>query len=139
MPDLSRRNFLDLLSRGLLATSSLLGIVGLVKFLSFKPDPPPPTRFEVGDVQNFIFDIPTVVPTVPAIIIRTRSEVHAISLICTHLGCTAELQGKTLTCACHGSQYNLDGQVSRGPASSPLPGLRTEITKEGILVVYKEA
>lgn len=139
MPALSRRDFINLLSRGLLGISSLLGAAGLVRFLSFKPDPPPPTRFELGEIDNFPFDTPTVVSTVPALITRTPGKIKATSLVCTHLGCTASLQGKNIGCLCHGSQYNLDGEVTRGPASAPLPELRTEITKEGNLVVYKDA
>jgi Rieske Fe-S protein len=130
---------LNLLSRGLLGISGFLGVVGLARFLSFKPDPPPPTRFEVGSIENFPLNTPTVVPTIPAVITRSGDEINAVSLICTHLGCTAELHGKTLTCLCHGSQYTIEGQVSRGPASSSLPDLKVETTKDGNLVIYKGA
>lgn len=139
MAHLSRRNFLNLLYQGSLAFSGLLGLSTLVKFLSFKPDPPPPTRYEVGSIENYPLDVPTVISAVPAILIRTRDETRVISLVCTHLGCTAEVQGMGLGCLCHGSQYNLEGIVERGPASLPLPVLRTELTKDGTLVIYKDA
>jgi len=43
---------------------------------------------------------------------------YAINAVCTHLGCvvpwnTAE---KKFICPCHGSQYNDQGRVVRGPA-----------------------
>src|SRR5690606_24435101 len=44
----------------------------------------------------------------------------ALSPICTHLGCTVGLQGSHLVCPCHGSTYERDGVVVRGPAEEPL-------------------
>jgi Rieske Fe-S protein len=44
----------------------------------------------------------------------------ALSSICTHRGCTVDLGGPGLACPCHGSQYDREGQVTRGPASRAL-------------------
>ena len=44
----------------------------------------------------------------------------AVSSICTHRGCTVDLGGPGFACPCHGSQYNREGQVMRGPASRAL-------------------
>ena len=44
----------------------------------------------------------------------------AVSSICTHRGCTVDLGGPGLACPCHGSQYDREGQVVRGPASRAL-------------------
>jgi Rieske Fe-S protein len=44
-----------------------------------------------------------------------------LSATCTHQGCTvSEVAGGTINCPCHGSKYNLDGSVAKGPASRPL-------------------
>jgi Rieske Fe-S protein len=44
-----------------------------------------------------------------------------LSPTCTHAGCTvSEVAGGTINCPCHGSKYNLDGSVAKGPASRPL-------------------
>ena len=44
----------------------------------------------------------------------------AVSSVCTHRGCTVDIGGPGLACPCHGSQYDREGQVTRGPASRAL-------------------
>ena len=49
-------------------------------------------------------------------------RLHAVSATCTHLGCrvafnTAE---RTWDCPCHGSRFDVDGQVLQGPAVDDL-------------------
>ena len=44
----------------------------------------------------------------------------AVSSICTHRGCTVDLGGPGLACPCHGSQYDREGRVVRGPANRAL-------------------
>ncbi|MCC5614260.1 FAD-dependent oxidoreductase [Nostoc sp. CHAB 5836] len=47
---------------------------------------------------------------------------YAISLRCTHQGCTVEKQENgTFRCPCHGATYNEQGKVISGPAKSDLP------------------
>lgn len=69
---------------------------------------------DVGD--ELVFDEQKVV-------IRRRSEkeVAAISLVCTHLGCTVNVVETGFLCPCHGSQYDEDGIVVGGPAPKTLP------------------
>lgn len=44
----------------------------------------------------------------------------AVSSVCTHRGCTVDPGGPGLECPCHGSQYDREGRVMRGPASRAL-------------------
>ncbi|GAA3114238.1 FAD-dependent oxidoreductase [Planomonospora alba] len=48
--------------------------------------------------------------------------VHAVSAICTHLGCVVGFNDaeRTWECPCHGSRFGLDGAVLQGPATEPL-------------------
>lgn len=39
---------------------------------------------------------------------------------CTHAGCALAIKDEKIQCPCHGSQFELDGQVLRGPATEPL-------------------
>ena len=53
-------------------------------------------------------------------IIKTRD--FALNAICTHLGCVVPwvpAENKFM-CPCHGSQYDTNGYVVRGPAPLPL-------------------
>jgi len=49
---------------------------------------------------------------------------YAFDDTCTHLGCSSaqgHLEGTTVTCRCHGSQFNIaTGAVLRGPAARPI-------------------
>lgn len=66
----------------------------------------------------------------PGIVARpTADKAACFSAICTHQGCTVAVNGKTLDCPCHGSQYNATtGAVLRGPAPAPLHPVAVTIT-----------
>jgi glycine/D-amino acid oxidase-like deaminating enzyme/nitrite reductase/ring-hydroxylating ferredoxin subunit len=47
---------------------------------------------------------------------------HAVSVTCTHLGCTVHWNSAEMSwdCPCHGSRFDTDGAVLNGPAVRPL-------------------
>ncbi|MEU9182054.1 FAD-dependent oxidoreductase [Streptomyces sp. NPDC048550] len=49
-------------------------------------------------------------------------ELHAVSAVCTHLGCLVAFNNaeRTWECPCHGSRFGVDGRVLQGPALRPL-------------------
>lgn len=51
---------------------------------------------------------------------------HAVSAVCTHLGCLVEWNAaeRTWDCPCHGSRFDQTGKVIQGPAVENLPGRR---------------
>ena len=59
----------------------------------------------------------------------------AVSPICTHLGCTVEIEEGRLVCPCHGSNYDREGRVLRGPAERPLARYRADLTSDDVLVI----
>lgn len=59
----------------------------------------------------------------------------ALSPICTHLGCTVEIERDRLVCPCHGSTYDRAGAVLKGPAERALAHYRTSLTSDGVLVI----
>jgi len=49
-------------------------------------------------------------------------ELHAVSPTCTHLGCEVRFNAaeRSWDCPCHGSRFDVDGNVLEGPAVHPL-------------------
>src|SRR3954454_18541383 len=47
---------------------------------------------------------------------------HAVSAVCSHLGCIVAFNDaeRTWDCSCHGSGFSTDGAVIHGPATQPL-------------------
>ncbi|MGH7457663.1 MAG: ubiquinol-cytochrome c reductase iron-sulfur subunit [Longimicrobiaceae bacterium] len=62
-------------------------------------------------------------------------EYAALSPVCTHLGCTVNIEGARLVCPCHGSTYDREGSVLRGPAERPLQRFPATVTPGGELVI----
>jgi len=83
-------------------------------------------QVRVTDANNFaegemrVFDIDGTKVSVAA----TGGSLFAFDDACTHRGCSlgeGELEGSTVTCPCHGSQFNVTtGAVIRGPARQPV-------------------
>ncbi len=59
-------------------------------------------------------------------VVRDGSRYHALSLVCTHLGCTVEVTPRAVVCPCHGSAFDRAGRVVRGPADRPLERYEVE-------------
>jgi len=136
---LTRSNFLHIVNQVFLWISAALGVGILVKYLNYKPAPPPPRRFEIGPETDYPPGSRTVLSEIPAVLINDEHGLHALSLVCTHLGCTVEMLVTTgsFQCQCHGSRFDREGGVVRGPATEPLPQLILERNPDGTLVVVK--
>ena len=135
MPQPSRRDFLKLTTTGLLSAAGLLGLSGLLRFLDYESDPPRQTVIDVGAVSQFPVGSRTLLPQVPAMLISTAGGLRVMSLVCTHLGCTVEQAENGFRCPCHGSRYDSQGNVTRGPARQPLKNLKVEVSAQGRVLV----
>ncbi|MGW5849135.1 FAD-dependent oxidoreductase [Streptomyces sp. NPDC055254] len=51
-----------------------------------------------------------------------EGELHAVSAVCTHMGCLVAFNNaeRTWECPCHGSRFGIDGEILQGPALTPL-------------------
>ncbi len=61
----------------------------------------------------------------------------AMSMQCTHKGCTVGFSGNDLLCPCHGARFTRDGSVVNGPATEPLPHLALYVDAAGNVSVDK--
>lgn len=136
MSNFSRRDFLKLCTQGLLGISGFLGIVGLVRYLSFEPDPPAPQKYNAGPITLYPIGSQIVIKEIPAILFSRSGGFQALSLVCQHLGCTVEAKSDGFVCPCHGSRYALDGQVLNGPAQKGLKNLKVEIDADKQVIIY---
>jgi len=65
-------------------------------------------------------------------------QLYAFDDTCTHRGCslaTGRLDGTTVTCSCHGSQFDVtSGTVLLGPAARPVRSRLVQTEGEDLLV-----
>lgn len=77
-----------------------------------------------------VFRDKKIVVTQPA-----KGEFKGFSAVCTHQGCVVnDVTAGTINCDCHGSKFALDGSVTTGPATRPLPPVEVSVDDNGDLV-----
>ncbi|PJK20043.1 ubiquinol-cytochrome c reductase iron-sulfur subunit [Mycolicibacterium goodii] len=65
----------------------------------------------------------------------TPGVFKGFSSVCTHAGCTVNQIGDgRINCPCHGSSFNLDGTVAKGPATRPLNAKDVSVQGDSIVV-----
>ena len=73
------------------------------------------------------------------VVARDANGVYAMSAICTHAGCfvsdTAGTIAAGLSCPCHGSAFDGEGVVTKGPAPVALEHYTVTIAADGSITV----
>lgn len=75
--------------------------------------------------------------TRPALLVLTADgQYHALSAVCTHLGCTVQYRSDLheIWCACHNGLYDLNGRNISGPPPRPLDEFEVHIRGDEIVV-----
>lgn len=98
----------------------------------------PSQRFKMGKVKDLPLGV-TVVKENRVWVVREEKGVYAFWSRCTHLGCTPNWfpAESRFRCPCHGSNFNLEGDVIAGPAPKPLWRVAVSVDPDGDLVVDK--
>ncbi|MDH4063898.1 MAG: Rieske 2Fe-2S domain-containing protein [Acidobacteriota bacterium] len=132
-----RRDMLGLLSFWSMATALVFATIGMLRLPRAAVLASPSKKFRVAIPET----LPPGEAFVPAgrsvALFRDEGGVHAISIVCTHLGCIVKPVADGFECPCHGSRFGHDGEVTRGPAPSPLAWLK--VTAAGDTLVVDEA
>ena len=72
---------------------------------------------------------------------NANGTLYAFDDTCTHLGCSlgkGKLDGTTVTCPCHGSQFDVtSGAVIRGPATRPVRSRMVQVEGEDLLATVE--
>ena len=147
-----RREFLIRLGIG--AGIAAIGYQGVASLRSLVPNVSydAPTTVKLGLPAEFPEGL-KFLPDLRLFVFRAGGVFHAISAVCTHLGCTvrAEALSRPVTetaqgasmrlthrfaCPCHGSMYRGDGTNVSGPAPKPLAWYQLAVAPDdGQLVV----
>ena len=136
-PSLSRRNFFGRLGAGACAIAAIGSGAVTLDYLKPKVLFEPSTSFIAGTPLDYAEGVVRFQKEKKAFVIGTSGGVYALSAVCTHLGCIARYRSdeKVIACPCHGSRFDLEGNVIHGPAPRPLPWLDVAEDAQGNLVV----
>ena len=89
---------------------------------------------DVVDNEMRVFDVAETKVNIASAL----GHLYAFDDTCTHKGCSlanGELDGTTVTCPCHGSQFDVtSGAVLRGPAQRPVRSRLVQVEGENLLV-----
>lgn len=89
---------------------------------------------DVKEGQMRVFDVVGTSVSVA----NASGHLYAFDDTCTHMGCSladGRLAGTVVTCACHGSQFDVtSGAVLRGPAQRPVRSRTVQVKDNDLLV-----
>jgi len=128
----SRRAFIRNMTVGWGSLALLAGIsaAGLMRFLLPNVLYEPPMSFKAGLPEEYPEGV-TPIPGRNVFIVREGKSFHAISSICTHLRCQVTHVRGGFQCPCHGSQFDVQGNVKKGAAPKPLDWYEVALAENG--------
>ena len=135
---IKRREFIWNLGFGSIGIS--IGGASILSLQYLKPNVlfEAPTKFKAGKSEEYQPGSITVNLERKGYIVRKKEgSFYALSSVCTHLGCITNYQPavKRIACPCHGSLFDLEGNVLSGPAPRSLKRILIEQNERGVLVV----
>ncbi len=140
MSEISRRDFINIIKKGLAAT----GLTALMApFLAYLYPPSleetPAEAVRVGTVDEIPLGESLTVPfgRYPAIVINTDQGLRAYSAVCTHFACICKWDkaDQVIHCPCHEGFFEpYEGGVISGPPPSPLEKISLTITDGEIFI-----
>ncbi len=126
-----RRDWLGLASLWSAGSALLFGFLGAMRLPKAAVVAAPSKGFDVTLPESLQLGEAFVPPNRAVAVYRDAEGVYAISTICTHLGCVVKPNAEGFECPCHGSRFQPDGAVARGPAPRPLNWLKVKVADGG--------
>jgi cytochrome b6-f complex iron-sulfur subunit len=123
-----RRDWLGLSALWAAGGAMMFGLIGMLRLPKAAVLASPSKKFRVTLPETLAAGQPFVPPGRAVAIFRDAQGVHAVSTICTHLGCVVKPAVEGFECPCHGSRFAADGSVTKGPAPRALPWLKVSIS-----------
>ena len=135
-----RRDFLGLAALWSSIASLGVAFAGMMRLPNPAVLPGPLRVYKLGDPAQYAVGSVTRMETGNFFLFHEERGFHAISAVCTHLGCiVAHNEEEGFACPCHGSRFNPEGTVVGGPAPSGLPWLEVTLAPDGQLQVNAES
>lgn len=131
----SRRDFLGLATIWAAVISGFTVLAGVFRMTKANVYYEDSKKFKIGKPEEFPIGMIKQLDEKRVFIFADNDGLHAISSVCTHLGCIVADTDWGFQCPCHGSQFNSDGKVIGGPAPRPLPWLEVSRHVDGNLMV----
>jgi Rieske Fe-S protein len=98
----------------------------------------PSTSGPAGNVIAKTSDVPVGSGLIVDKVVVTQPSAgvfKGFSTTCTHAGCAVnKIADGTIDCPCHGSKFNLDGTVAKGPAQKPLEAKNVTVQGDSIVL-----
>ena len=133
----TRRDVLTRIGVGACAVAATGSGVVTLDFLNPKVLFEPRTTFRAGSPLDYPEGTVRFDRERKAYVVGGNGGIFALSAVCTHLGCITRYVSDegAIACPCHGSRFDLEGNVTHGPAPRPLPWLEVKLDEAGNLVV----
>jgi Rieske Fe-S protein len=140
MSPLTRREFMKLVNKGLVASGAIVIAGPVVAYFypsNLQETPSEPVRvctldeLPVGESKTIGYG------RYPALVINTPEGLRAFSAVCTHFACIVkwEVEKGQIYCPCHDGYFDpLDGRVISGPPPLPLTAIPVNVVNNEIFV-----
>ncbi len=71
-------------------------------------------------------------------VVRKGENVKIFSAVCPHLGCSVTAKSEKFICACHNSEWDVDGVTKDGPSPRGLDTLEFRVEDNKLKVKYQD-
>lgn len=138
-PPVRRRDFLGLAALWSFLSTGVVMLAGALRLPMPSVFPETGSKFRIGPPDRYPLGSVVKIAERNVLVSRDERGFRALSLICTHLGCitSREADGQ-FVCPCHGSRFDAEGKVTKGPAPSRLRYLEVSRAPSGDLMIDRE-